>query len=166
MQHDARMASPSYLRYTLSSRILAKGTSPDVCLTGMSVRAVRRKASGIKQPVGRSRDGAYRESNSSARFSRARLRYPGWYRGRTVHIHFKIRTGFASTAHEFTSQLYFDDALTDRVHVHLPYARKGQRTMRNADDGISRGGGMNLLLKPVQQEPAYAAGFDVVLQIP
>jgi len=91
--------------------------------------------------------------------------YPGWYQGRTVHIHFKIRSGLASTAHEFTSQLYFDDALTDRVHTQLPYARKGRRTMRNADDGIFRGGGMNLLLKPVQQGPGYAATFDVALQI-
>jgi protocatechuate 3,4-dioxygenase beta subunit len=39
--------------------------------------------------------------------------YPGWYPGRTVHIHFKIRTDSASQrGYEFTSQLYFDDALT------------------------------------------------------
>jgi protocatechuate 3,4-dioxygenase beta subunit len=36
--------------------------------------------------------------------------YPGWYRGRAVHIHFKVRT---STGGEFTSQLYFDEAVTD-----------------------------------------------------
>src|SRR5438034_5556005 len=52
--------------------------------------------------------------------------YPGWYQGRAVHIHFKIRT---TTGHEFTSQLFFDDSLTDKVHVNAPYAEKGQRTM-------------------------------------
>ena len=41
---------------------------------------------------------------------------PGWYRGRAVHIHFKVRTtGGGGRAHEFTSQLFFDDALTDQV---------------------------------------------------
>src|SRR5204863_7919560 len=41
--------------------------------------------------------------------------YPGWYQGRAVHIHFKIRTdaGSAST-YDFTSQFFFDDDLTDQ----------------------------------------------------
>ena len=39
--------------------------------------------------------------------------YPGWYNGRTVHIHFKLRRGNAT----FTSQLFFDEALTDRVYL-------------------------------------------------
>ncbi|HLW48317.1 MAG TPA: intradiol ring-cleavage dioxygenase [bacterium] len=91
--------------------------------------------------------------------------YPGWYEGRAVHIHFRIRTGFASPAHEFTSQLYFDDTLTDRVHARQPYARKGRRTMRNAQDGIFRNGGTDLFLKPVPHGQGYAAAFDVALQI-
>ncbi len=38
--------------------------------------------------------------------------YPGWYRGRTVHIHFKVRAKAKSgQSYEFTSQLYFDDAI-------------------------------------------------------
>lgn len=91
--------------------------------------------------------------------------YPGWYQGRTVHIHFKIRTSFASPAHEFTSQLYFDDALTDRVHTEQPYARKGRRTVRNTQDGIFRGGGTSLLLAPVPRGKDYAAAFDVALHL-
>jgi protocatechuate 3,4-dioxygenase beta subunit len=91
--------------------------------------------------------------------------YPGWYEGRTVHVHFKIRTAFASPAYEFTSQLYFDDALTDRVHAQLPYSRKGQRRIRNAQDGIFRGGGTDLLLKPVARGRGYAATFDVALHL-
>ena len=40
--------------------------------------------------------------------------YPGWYQGRTVHIHFKIRASSDSgLAYEFTSQLYFDDSISD-----------------------------------------------------
>src|SRR5262249_6434810 len=61
--------------------------------------------------------------------------YPGWYSGRAVHIHFKIRTDpDAASGFEFTSQLYFDDALTDVVHAQAPYASKGPRDVRNAAD--------------------------------
>ena len=59
--------------------------------------------------------------------------WPGWYAGRTVHVHFKIRLDpNASSGFDFTSQLYFDDSLTDVVHAQQPYAAKGQRTRRNA----------------------------------
>jgi protocatechuate 3,4-dioxygenase beta subunit len=54
--------------------------------------------------------------------------YPGGYRGRTVHIHFKIRTAQAgSRNYEFTSQLYFDDATTERIHAAAPYADTDRR---------------------------------------
>jgi protocatechuate 3,4-dioxygenase beta subunit len=63
--------------------------------------------------------------------------YPGWYPGRTVHVHFKIRVFSGTTrTYEFTSQLFLDDALTDRVHALQPYAAKGRRPLRNADDFI------------------------------
>ena len=75
--------------------------------------------------------------------------YPGWYSGRTVHIHFKIRTTpKARRSFEFTSQLYFDDELTDRVHAATPYAARGPRTARNRHDGIFRRGGDQLMLAP------------------
>jgi protocatechuate 3,4-dioxygenase beta subunit len=50
--------------------------------------------------------------------------YPGWYRGRAVHIHFKVHpTG--STG--FTSQLFFDEVLSDQVFAQAPYAGRGTR---------------------------------------
>jgi protocatechuate 3,4-dioxygenase beta subunit len=73
--------------------------------------------------------------------------YPGWYSGRAVHIHFTIRTQGANGAdYQFTSQFFFDDALTDQVHALEPYASKGQRDIRNSDDNIFSGGGDQLLL--------------------
>jgi len=73
--------------------------------------------------------------------------YPGWYSGRAVHIHFTIRTrGADSQDYQFTSQLFFDDALTDQVHALEPYAGKGQRDTRNSNDNIYSGGGDQLLL--------------------
>jgi protocatechuate 3,4-dioxygenase beta subunit len=93
--------------------------------------------------------------------------YPGWYPGRTVHVHFKIRTApVAQRNFEFTSQLYFDDLLTDRVHAAPPYAANGPRTARNQHDWIFRRGGDQLLLAPKITTDGYAATFAIGLQLP
>jgi protocatechuate 3,4-dioxygenase beta subunit len=90
--------------------------------------------------------------------------YPGWYQGRAVHIHFKIRTTAANGAVAgFTSQLFFDDALNTQVFASAPYSQKGAGWLRNASDGIYTGGGDKLLLKPVQSASGYAATFDIGL---
>jgi len=92
--------------------------------------------------------------------------YPGSYGGRAVHVHFKIRTAASSAAaYEFTSQLYFDDELTDRVYASAPYAAGRRRSTRNADDFIFRDGGSKLLLDLAPEAPGYAATFDIGLQI-
>jgi protocatechuate 3,4-dioxygenase beta subunit len=59
--------------------------------------------------------------------------YPGWYRGRAVHIHTKVHVG-GSVVH--TGQLFFADDLSDAVFASAPYAGKGDRDVRNADDSI------------------------------
>lgn len=90
-------------------------------------------------------------SNGAAQFTTI---YPGWYRGRTVHIHFKIRAPWAQgtrvtepgTQYEFTSQLFFDDSLSDKVFATAPYNAKGNRRTRNRDDGIFRQAGDSLVL--------------------
>jgi protocatechuate 3,4-dioxygenase beta subunit len=93
--------------------------------------------------------------------------YPGWYPGRTVHIHFKIRTApMARRGFDFTSQLYFDDELTDRVHTASPYAAQGPRTARNGHDWIFRRDGDQLMLAPTTTVDGYAATFAIGLQLP
>ncbi|HUG56000.1 MAG TPA: intradiol ring-cleavage dioxygenase [Candidatus Limnocylindrales bacterium] len=91
--------------------------------------------------------------------------YPGWYPGRAVHIHFKIRTTESGQTYDFTSQLYFDDALTDEVHGRQPYAAAGSGRMRNDADGLYRGGGELLTLALAPDGDGYAATFDIGLQI-
>jgi protocatechuate 3,4-dioxygenase beta subunit len=94
--------------------------------------------------------------------------YPGWYEGRTVHIHFKIRSdAAASRGLEFTSQLYFDDAVTDQVHAIAPYAQKGRRTLRNEGDRIYSGSGGNQLLVALTGDvrSGYSTVFDIGLQV-
>src|SRR5688572_18549048 len=92
--------------------------------------------------------------------------YPGWYRGRTVHLHFKVRTQAGrSRAHEFTSQLYFDDGLTDRILAREPYANRGARDRRNEQDGLfARGGGRNLVLAVKEEGQGYTGTFDIGLR--
>jgi len=70
--------------------------------------------------------------------------YPGWYQGRTVHIHIKVHVG-GNVVH--TGQLYFSDSLTDAVYRHAPYSSRPTRTTRNADDMIFRSGGSRSMLK-------------------
>lgn len=93
--------------------------------------------------------------------------YPGWYHGRTVHIHIKVRAAAgAKRTFEFTSQMYFEDNLSDRIHATPPYATKGRRTARNQDDRIFRQGGEHLVLAPTQTADGYAATFAASLQLP
>lgn len=88
--------------------------------------------------------------------------YPGWYQGRNVHIHYKIRTDTKSeVGHEFTSQLFFDEAITDRVHALAPYAQKGRRDTGNSSDGIFRRGGSDLMLQLNQDPNGYLAVYKV-----
>jgi protocatechuate 3,4-dioxygenase beta subunit len=91
--------------------------------------------------------------------------FPGWYTGRAVHIHFKIRlfTGSQKT-YEFTSQLYFDDSFTDQVYTQSPYNTRGSRDTRNSRDGIYRNGGSQLTLTAAQSGQGYAATFDIGLE--
>jgi len=102
------------------------------------------------------------DGNGSVQFKTI---YPGWYSGRAVHIHFKIRqfTG-SQTAYEFTSQLFFNDSFTDQVYTQPPYNTKGARNTRNNQDGIYNGGGSQLLLNVSQSSEGYAATFDIALQ--
>ena len=91
--------------------------------------------------------------------------YPGWYEGRTVHIHFTVRTNPAgASAHEFTSQIYFDDALNNKVFENPPYSSKGKRTMTNEQDGIFRENGSQLILALKPAGSGYAGTFDVAIQ--
>lgn len=95
--------------------------------------------------------------------------YPGWYPGRAVHIHLKLRwpdgdaqgRGKEWRGKEWTSQLYFDDRITDRVHAHPAYDRSGKRRPRNQDDLLFRHGGRELMLALAEAGDGYVASFDL-----
>jgi protocatechuate 3,4-dioxygenase beta subunit len=92
--------------------------------------------------------------------------YPGWYSGRAVHIHFKIRTDPDSEqGYEFTSQFFFDENLTDVVHAQPPYACKGYRNTLNSNDNIFQGSDGLLTLNVVEVADGYEATFDIGLDL-
>jgi protocatechuate 3,4-dioxygenase beta subunit len=66
--------------------------------------------------------------------------FPGWYAGRTIHIHFTVRVGGVAAV---TSQLYFDDALTDEILSTQPvYRDRGPRDTTNRTDGLIGAGAL------------------------
>jgi len=169
---DGRMRPGTPLTLTLLvSRLSTGGCQP---LTGAQVDIWHCDALGVYSDV---RDPGFNtvgqkffrgyqitDARGHVRFSTV---YPGWYEGRTVHIHFKIRTEpMARRSFEFTSQMYFDDGLTDRVHGDPPYAARGPRTARNQHDRIFRRGGDQLMLVPTIAADGYAATFAIGLQLP
>jgi protocatechuate 3,4-dioxygenase beta subunit len=92
--------------------------------------------------------------------------YPGWYPGRAVHMHIKIRTDSTSAqSYEYTSQLYFDDSFTDKIYTQAPYAAKGKRSLRNKQDSIFQDGGKNLILQVSKDRNGYLGTFDIGLQL-
>lgn len=61
--------------------------------------------------------------------------YPGWYHGRTTHIHFKVRRG---TQTHLTSQFFLPDALSEFLYTQVSdYHRDTLRDTLNSDDGIA-----------------------------
>jgi protocatechuate 3,4-dioxygenase beta subunit len=76
--------------------------------------------------------------------ARFRTVYPGWYQGRTVHIHVKVHVG-GSVVH--TGQLYFPDSVTDAVYRRAPYNTRPNRDIRNVTDSVYRNGGSKSVVK-------------------
>ncbi|ODO10979.1 hypothetical protein I350_01579 [Cryptococcus amylolentus CBS 6273] len=70
--------------------------------------------------------------------------YPGWYPGRTVHIHMKTHApawggdaaAMSNETHTHTTQIFFPQELNDQVAEHPIYAKNGARRITNAQDGL------------------------------
>ena len=87
--------------------------------------------------------------------------YPGWYPGRTVHIHVKVALG-GNVVH--TGQLFFPDKLTDAVYRRSPYNRRPGRSTRNATDGIFGNGGGRSMLRLTRSGTGYVGTIAMGVQ--
>lgn len=84
--------------------------------------------------------------------------YPGWYRGRTVHIHVKVSTG-GNEVH--TGQLFFPEDISAEVFDDSEYADRGDPDTSNAQDGIFRGGGSQSILKMTKTGDGYTGSLTM-----
>ena len=72
------------------------------------------------------------DARGEARFETV---YPGWYIGRTPHIHFKV---FTDDKNVLTAQMYFPDALSQYIFGNVDaYRRKRSRDTFNVNDGLA-----------------------------
>ena len=100
--------------------------------------------------------------------------YPGWYQGRTIHIHDKVRSfnGLEKTM-EWTSQIYFDNSINQQVHTELPYSNHGPPQTSNEEDGIytgpstdglmQRNSGEELMVHLIKEGHSFLGTFNIVL---
>jgi protocatechuate 3,4-dioxygenase beta subunit len=101
--------------------------------------------------------------------------YPGWYEGRAIHIHIKVRNfeGPNETL-EWTSQFYLNNSINEQVHTQPPYSNHGAVDMTNEEDFIYAGPstdglvktntGQHLMLKLDEDDKqGYIGTFDIGL---
>jgi protocatechuate 3,4-dioxygenase beta subunit len=86
--------------------------------------------------------------------------YPGWYPGRTTHIHFKVHLSATS---EVTSQLYFPEEKTTSVYQAPPYAARGPKDTSNAADAIAQVGGFPPVLAITEDATGLTATLVVTV---
>jgi protocatechuate 3,4-dioxygenase beta subunit len=86
--------------------------------------------------------------------------YPGWYRGRTTHIHTKI---FLNDQTVLTSQIFFPDALSAYLFRSVPpyNARGATRDTMNAGDSIAKQAGDGAFARVREQPDHYDASLVV-----
>lgn len=96
---------------------------------------------GVGSTVGQTflRGHVFTGADGVARFSTV---YPGWYRGRTPHIHVKVFLDDGGEQNLLTCQLFFPDALSEFLYLNAPdYKRDETRDTLNRQDGIAQGQG-------------------------
>jgi protocatechuate 3,4-dioxygenase beta subunit len=94
--------------------------------------------------------------------------YPGWYQGRTLHIHLKVHVGGTAAAKHsggqvaHTGQLFLPEDLTTDVAKLAPYAEHTQvhRTLHSEDNIFRNQGGSQTVMQTTRlQKGSNAGGF-------
>jgi len=86
--------------------------------------------------------------------------YPGWYRGRTVHIHLKVHLNNATL---LTSQLFFDEKVNALVYQKPPYTNHSGRDKFNNNDSIFD---QRLVMTTVADGDGYLAALNIGVNAP
>jgi protocatechuate 3,4-dioxygenase beta subunit len=96
--------------------------------------------------------------------SRGRVRFetivPGWYRGRTPHIHMKV---FVSGDEVHTGQVFFRSRMLRAVYAQGVYASRGDADTTNATDGIYSSAGARALVPTKRKGARVSTGYTGAL---
>ncbi len=105
---------------------------------------------------------AYQQAGSDGRVTFDTL-FPGWYKGRTIHIHFRVTVG---TTQYKTSQLFFDDTLNDEILAdHATYSAHGAKDTTNVADSVMSQAGLTLsdvVMDHAQQSDGALLAWKVI----
>lgn len=90
--------------------------------------------------------------------------FPGWYSGRSVHIHFKVRQVHGDNeSYEFTSQLFFDQDLVEEIlTARPPYSDRGKPEVTNKEDDVYGADGWKLIV-PITSNDAGGYAGEIVI---
>jgi protocatechuate 3,4-dioxygenase beta subunit len=87
--------------------------------------------------------------------------YPGWYSGRTTHIHFKVLNGARTV---LTSQFFLPDALSEYLYAKVVgYKRARIRDTLNSTDGIALKAGSTVIGAVREERQHYVATLALVV---
>lgn len=116
----------------------------------------------------------YQLSNSQGKVA-FRTVYPGWYSGRSPHIHCKVRqfSGSSQTA-ELTTQFFMDEQFTQLIYTdsNLPYAARGLPDQPHSTDQVYTGSqgciagavaGDQLMLTMARTASYVSARFNILI---
>jgi protocatechuate 3,4-dioxygenase beta subunit len=148
----------------LTLRLKVVDASTCRALRGAAVDVWHCDASGAYSGTGSEADGRFLrgvQRTDGKGIAVFRTIYPGWYPGRTVHVHVMVHVA-GNVVH--TGQLYFPDALTDTVFRRAPYSRRSGRTTRNAADAIYRNGGRRSTLALRRNGGGYVGSITMGVQ--
>lgn len=84
--------------------------------------------------------------------------FPGWYRGRTPHIHMKVHVGSADRV-VHTGQVFFNEATTAAVYKQAPYSSHGPADTSHARDTIFAQAGGSRAVVRLSKRPRGARGY-------
>lgn len=94
---------------------------------------------------------------------------PGWYTGRTTHIHMRFRSTYDSSSDGSTNtaQLFFDQTFIDNLDTSVSsYSSEGKNSVTNAGDSIyTSEGGTTLLSLSGSATAGYTASFSIYLPL-
>ena len=97
---------------------------------------------------------------------------PGWYSGRTTHIHLRVRSSYseASSTSEGTNttQCFFDQTFVDTLSTSVtPYSAEGKNPTTNASDRVysQEEDGANSLVLAGDDTNGYTASVTIFLPI-